>query len=80
LSENGDIGFQRKVFRHFITYLRQVLKCYSEKTSDEDKIECYSVFMVHGIISLVHHWLKNNMAIPKNELAKMIVELIGPIL
>jgi AcrR family transcriptional regulator len=77
LSENGNIGFQRKLFRRFITYLQHVMKNYSEKTSDEEKIECYSVFMVHGIIALVHHWVKSNMNIPKDELARMLVELIG---
>jgi AcrR family transcriptional regulator len=77
LSENGDINFQRKFFHRFITYLQHVIKHYSEKTSDEGKIEYFSVFMVHGIIALVHHWVKNNMSIPKNELAKMLVELIS---
>ncbi|MDR3248383.1 MAG: TetR family transcriptional regulator C-terminal domain-containing protein [Treponema sp.] len=77
LSENGDIGFQRKIFSRFIAYLQHVMKHYSEKTPDERKIEYYSVFMVHGIIALVHHWVKSNMNIPKNELAKMLVELIG---
>jgi AcrR family transcriptional regulator len=77
LSENGDINFQTKIFSRFITYLQHVMKHYSEKTPDEGKIEYYSVFMVHGIIALVHHWVKNNMNIPKSELAKMLVELIG---
>jgi AcrR family transcriptional regulator len=77
LSENGDIGFQRKVFHRFITYLQRVMKRYSEKITDEEKIEYYSVFMVHGIIALVHHWLKSGMNIPKNELARMLIELIG---
>jgi AcrR family transcriptional regulator len=76
LSENGDIDFQRKFFRRFIEYLQHVMKHYSENTSDEGKIEYYSVFMVHGIIALVHHWVKNNMNIPRNELARMLVELI----
>jgi AcrR family transcriptional regulator len=76
LSENGDIGFQRKFFHRFITHLQHVIKHYSEKTSDEKIIECYSVFVVHGIIALVHHWVKSGMNIPKNELAKMLVELI----
>jgi AcrR family transcriptional regulator len=80
LSENGDIGFQRKVFRQFIARLQQVMTHYSEKKLDERKNEYYSVFIVHGIISLVHHWLKSGMNIPKDELPKMIVELIGPIL
>jgi AcrR family transcriptional regulator len=77
LSENGDIDFQRKFFRRFIVYLQQVIKHYSEKTSDKEKIECHSVFMVHGTIALVHHWVKSNMNIPKDELAKILVELIG---
>jgi AcrR family transcriptional regulator len=77
LSENGDIEFQKKIFSRFIAYLQHVMKHYSEKNPDEGKIEYYSVFMVHGIIALVHHWVKNNMDIPKNELAKMLVELIG---
>jgi AcrR family transcriptional regulator len=77
LSENGDIGFQRKLFSRFIMHFQHMMKHYSEKTSDEEKIECRSVFMVHGTIALVHHWVKSNMNIPKNELAKMLVELIG---
>jgi hypothetical protein len=52
------------------------MKHHSKDTRNEAKIECYSVFMVHGIISLIHHWLKNGMNIPKNELAAMLVELI----
>jgi AcrR family transcriptional regulator len=76
LSENGDIDFQRKFFHRFIAHLKQVIKHYSEKTSDERIIEYYSVFTVHGIIALVHHWVKSSMNIPKNELAKMLVELI----
>jgi AcrR family transcriptional regulator len=77
LSENGDPAFQRKFFCRFITHLQCVMKRYSEKTSDEGIIECYSIFMVHGIIALVHHWVKSNMKIPKNELAKILIELIG---
>jgi AcrR family transcriptional regulator len=77
LSENGDIGFQRKIFSRFIAHFQHMMKNYSEKTSDEGKIECRSVFMVHGTIALVHHWVKSNMGIPKNELARMLVELIG---
>jgi AcrR family transcriptional regulator len=77
LSENGDTGFQRKFFCRFIMHLQRVMKHYSEKTSDERIIEYYSVFTVHGIIALVQHWLKSNMNIPKDELVKILVELIG---
>jgi AcrR family transcriptional regulator len=77
LSENGDIIFQRKFFHLCITHLQHVMKRYSEKTSDERIIEYYSVITIHGIIALVQHWLKSNMNIPKDELVKMLVELIG---
>jgi AcrR family transcriptional regulator len=77
LSENGNIDFQREFFRRFIAQLQCVMKKHSEKTFNEKTIECYSVFTVHGIIALVHHWLKNNMNIPKDELARMLAELIG---
>jgi AcrR family transcriptional regulator len=76
LSENGSLGFQRKFFHRFITHLQYAMKRYSVKTSDERIIECYSVFTVHGIIALVQHWLKNNMNIPKDELVKMLIELL----
>jgi AcrR family transcriptional regulator len=76
LSENGNIGFQRKIFSRFISHFQHMIKYHSEKTSDEEKIECCSVFMVHGVIGLVHHWLKGNMKIPRNKLAMMLVELI----
>jgi AcrR family transcriptional regulator len=76
LSENGNIGFQRKFFRRFITHLQHAMKRYSEKTSDERIIECYSIFAVHGIIALVQHWMKNNTDIPKDELVKVLLELL----
>ncbi|MHB9291949.1 hypothetical protein Holit_01037 [Hollandina sp. SP2] len=80
LSENGDIGFQRKIFHRFVDHLQYMLKNYSGKISDEAKIECYSIYTVHGIIALVHHWLKNSMKIQSHELAGMLVELMGVIL
>jgi AcrR family transcriptional regulator len=76
LSENGDIGFQRKIFRQFIARFQNIMTRYSEKKLDEKKNEYYAVFIVHGIISMVHHWLKSGMDIPKDELPKMIVDLI----
>jgi AcrR family transcriptional regulator len=77
LSENGDIVFQRKLFRHFITHFQNAMKDHYLKIPDEEKNEYYSIYKVHGIIALVHHWLKSSMNIPKNELAGMLVELIG---
>jgi AcrR family transcriptional regulator len=76
LSENGDINFQRQFLRRFTAYLQHVMKQFSEKTSDEGKIEYYSIFVVHGMMALVHHWLKNNMNIPKDELGKIYTEMM----
>jgi AcrR family transcriptional regulator len=80
LGENGDIGFQRKIFRQLVTYLQYTMKNHSEKNFDEEKNEYYSIYTINGIIALVHHWLKNGMKIPKQELIKIIAELMGPIL
>jgi AcrR family transcriptional regulator len=80
LSENGDIGFQRKIFRRFVNYIQYMMKNYSEKAAGEEKNEYYSIYTVHGIIAIVHHWLKNSMKIQRQDLAKMIVELMGTIL
>jgi AcrR family transcriptional regulator len=80
LGENGDIGFQRKIFRQFVTHLQYMMKNDFEKSSNEEKNEYYSIYTVSGSIALVHHWLKNDMKIPKHEFAKMLVELMGAIL
>ena len=79
LSENGDIGFQKKLFYHFIMH-NQITKYFSEKqltsaetTSDEIKTH-YSVFLVHGFIGLIQYWLKNNMVMPVPQLAKMMMK------
>jgi len=71
LSENGDIDFQKKMFRHFTSH-KQVIKYFSEKQKDNESY--YSVFLVHGAIGLVQHWLKNNMSMPVKELAKMLIK------
>jgi AcrR family transcriptional regulator len=80
LSENGDIGFQRKIFSRYVNYVQYMMKNYSEKASGEEKNEYYSIYTVHGIIAIVHHWLKNSMKIKRQDLARMIVELMGAIL
>ena len=72
LSENGDISFQKKLLYHFIMH-NQIIKYFSEKQNDETK-PYYSVFLVHGAIGLIQHWLKDNMAMPIPQLAKMIIK------
>jgi len=72
LSENGDIGFQKKLLFHFIMH-NQIIKYFSEKQDDET-MSYYSVFLIHGAIGLIQHWLKGNMAMPVPQLAKMLMK------
>jgi len=72
LSENGDLDFQKKLLYHFVMH-NQIIKYFSEKQDDETKIY-YSAFLVHGAIGLIQHWLKNNMAMPVPQLAKLMMK------
>ena len=71
LSENGDIDFQKKMFQYFANH-NQIKKYFSGKQLDDEAKTYYSVFLVHGFIGLIQHWLKNNMAMPIPQLAKMM--------
>ena len=71
LSENGDIDFQKKMFQHFTNH-SQIKRYLSEKQQDDETKAFYSVFLVHGAIGLVQHWLKNNPSMPVPKLAKML--------
>jgi len=72
LSENGDIGFQKKLLYHFIMH-NQITKYFSEKLNDETK-PYYTVFLVHGALGLIQHWLKNNLAMPIPQLTKILMK------
>ena len=73
LSENGDISFQKKMFRHFTSH-NQIKKYLSEKQQDDETKYYYSVFLVHGAIGLVQQWLKNNASMPVPQLARMLLK------
>jgi len=73
LGENGDIGFQKKLLYHFIMH-SQITKYFSENQQNEETMPYHSVFMVHGAIGLIQHWLKNNMAMPVPQLAKILMK------
>ena len=73
LSENGDMNFQKKLFYHFIMH-NQVTKYFSENRQDDETNTFYSVFIVNGAIGLIQHWLKNNMDMPVQRLAGMIMK------
>jgi len=73
LSENGDIDFQKKLFQHF-TFHNLVKKYFSEKQQDDETKTYYSVFLIHGYIGLIQHWLKTGMSIPLPQLTKMLLK------
>ena len=73
LSENGDITFQKKLLYHFVMH-EQVKKYFSEKLQDDETKTFFSVFLVHGYIGLIQHWLKNSMAMPVPKLAKIMIK------
>jgi len=73
LSENGDLGFQKKLLYHFIMH-NQITKYFAEKQQNEETMPYYTVFLVHGAIGLIQHWLKDNMTMPVPQLAKMLMK------
>jgi AcrR family transcriptional regulator len=80
LSENGDVYFQKRLFRRFL-YRKQVLAYFTEVSQDtetkfpNEMLEYHSFFVINGAIGVIQYWLKNNMNIPATELAKMLVNL-----
>jgi AcrR family transcriptional regulator len=76
LSENGDIGFQKKFFFRYTQYIQHMAKNYTEQETVPGISEMYSIFTVQGLAAMVQHWLKNNMNPPIKKLAAMITELI----
>jgi len=74
LSENGDIDFQKRIFRHFTNH-KHVTKYFTDDQKDNEAY--YSVFVIHGCIGLVQHWLKNNASMPVPQLAKMLIKWTG---
>jgi len=73
LSENGDIVFQKKLLYHFIMH-NQITKYFTEKQQNNETMPYYTVFLVHGAIGLIQHWLKDNMAMPVPQLTKMLMK------
>ena len=73
LSENGDIDFQKKMFQHFTGHT-QIKRYISEKQKDDELKNYFSVFMVHGSIGMVQHWLKNDPSMPVPKLARMLLK------
>jgi AcrR family transcriptional regulator len=74
LSENGDIQFQKKLFRYFILK-EQVMRYFPQKSIREETKEYWSVYIINGAVGLVQHWLKDNMSVPVPELARILMFL-----
>jgi AcrR family transcriptional regulator len=76
LSENGDITFQERFIRRFI-HQQHVMNYFNDKVEDSDEVkEYYSVFVIHGAIAAIQHWLKNNMNISIYDLTKLLIGIM----
>ena len=75
LSENGDASFQMRLFQLLISH-NVVLKKIPDYTQDDETMIYHSVYLIHGSIGTVQHWLKNNMSIPIPQLAKILCRWI----
>jgi AcrR family transcriptional regulator len=73
LSENGDINFQKDLFRSM--YQQNVMKFPTGKIPDEETRQYYFMFIESGTVGLIYHWIKCNMNKPINELAKIIINI-----
>ena len=75
LSENGDASFQLKLFKLLMSH-NVTLKNITEYKQDDEARVYYSVYLIHGSIGTVQHWLKNNMSIPIPQLARILCKWI----
>jgi AcrR family transcriptional regulator len=74
LGENGDLGFQKRLFRRFMRK-EHVMKYFSSKSIPEETKDYWYVYLISGAIGLTQHWLKDDMSMPVPELAKMLIKL-----
>ena len=77
LSENGDIGYQKRIMQNSFEWIHQTWNVFNSETPDAKTIKYYSAFWVGGVLSLTQKWLKDGMDTPIPEMAKMLVSLMG---
>lgn len=53
----------------------QVMKYFPKRSIKEETKEYWFVYIIHGAIGLVQHWLKDNMSVSVSELAKTLMLL-----
>jgi AcrR family transcriptional regulator len=81
LSENGESGFQRRLFsRYIIGHMRKLKKSQSSALIDERYLKYYSVFVRDGFIAIVQEWLKSGMDININDMAKIFAKMLRGVL
>ncbi|MDR0376657.1 MAG: TetR/AcrR family transcriptional regulator [Spirochaetaceae bacterium] len=72
LSENGDIEFQKRLFRRFMR--KEQLTKYFSKTPVKAEREYQYVYVINGAVGLMQHWLKDNMSLPISAVARMLIK------
>jgi hypothetical protein len=81
LSENGESGFQRRLFsRYIIGRMRKLKKSPGGALIDERNLKYYSVFIRDGFIAIVQEWLKSGMDVNINDMAKIFAKMLRGVL
>jgi hypothetical protein len=79
LSENGDIGFQKRILSKALEWI-QGWGIFNNEAPDAKVIEYYSIFCVGGVLAFIQQWLKTGMDTPIPDMANMLVKLMAGVL
>jgi AcrR family transcriptional regulator len=76
LSENGDRGFQKKILRITIEYLREFTEAAGVESRNKKMAKYDFIFLTGGALTLVQAWLKNGMDAPVPEMSKALTGIM----
>lgn len=78
MSEQGDIGFQKQLFR--LVYQLLGINPQANQNGDYDLKELSLIFAVNGCVGLIQHWLKTGLRQSPQEIAGIIYNMTAPTL
>jgi hypothetical protein len=76
LGENGDSRFQKRFFSIKAERIWEVQELRGKNAPDKETLKCYALFVTGGFLVLIQDWLKNGMAVPVPEMAKIVANLV----
>lgn len=78
MSEQGDIGFQKQLFR--LVFHLFGIKPQTEQNGDAEIKELSFLFAINGGVGLIQHWLKTGLRQSPQEIAGIIYNMTAPTL